>query len=330
MAISSNVILVITSPEDVTANRVIEALNERQARVARVDPADIGSGLMFGACMGDGRTQWEGRLRTPSRDIAMGEIGAVYYRRPTPYAARFSHLPRQARDFAATEARHGLGGILNSLHNATYVNHPVSVTRADYKPAQLRMAAQKGLSTPVTLITNDLAQARKFATEYSPVIYKSFRGAPSPAEGNTAAIWTQRIGAEDLDDSVSLTAHMFQREVNKTADARVTVVGRSVFASRITTPDGALDWRRGNWDELVHEPIAVPETVTRALHAYLDGFELAFGCFDFALEPVDTHDPASEGWTFIECNPNGQWGWLPDSDAIAHAFADVLTEGWWR
>ncbi|MEV4010999.1 hypothetical protein AB0J35_10905 [Nonomuraea angiospora] len=32
-------------------------------------------------------------------------------------------------------------------------------------------------------------------------------------------------------------------------------------------------------------------------------------------------------WTFIECNPNGQWGWLPDSDAIAAAFADTLLGG---
>ncbi|MEO3874114.1 ATP-grasp ribosomal peptide maturase [Nonomuraea sp. B12E4] len=322
-------VLVVTSPEDVTANLVIEALNERQACIVRVDPASIGAGLMFGACLCDGRTQWTGRLQTPSRNVALDEIGAVYFRRPTPYLARFSHLPQQAREFAATEARYGLGGILNNLLNATYVNHPISVTRADYKPAQLQMAAQHGLPIPITLITNDPKEARKFAAEYGPVIYKSFRGAPRPADGNTAAIWTQRIKEADLDESVTVTAHMFQREVNKTADARVTVVGRSVFASRITTPDEALDWRRGDWDELIHEPVAVPDAVTRALHAYLDGFGLAFGCFDFALEP-DTSDPVAEAWTFIECNPNGQWGWLPDSDAIAHAFADVLTEGWWR
>jgi hypothetical protein len=32
----------------------------------------------------------------------------------------------------------------------------------------------------------------------------------------------------------------------------------------------------------------------------------------------------------IECNPNGQWGWLPDADDITAAFADILstrTEG---
>lgn len=27
----------------------------------------------------------------------------------------------------------------------------------------------------------------------------------------------------------------------------------------------------------------------------------------------------------IECNPNGQWGWLPDAEDITEAFADLLT-----
>lgn len=32
----------------------------------------------------------------------------------------------------------------------------------------------------------------------------------------------------------------------------------------------------------------------------------------------------------LECNPNGQWGWLPDAGDITTAFADILstsTEG---
>ena len=103
------------------------------------------------------------------------------------------------------------------------------------------------------------------------------------------------------------------------------MVGRKVFASRITAPDGALDWRRGDWRKLVHEPIEVPEAIREALYTYLAHFGLEFGCFDFAIE----ESRAGEVWTFIECNPNGQWGWLPDCDAIAHAFADVLLEGWW-
>jgi ATP-grasp ribosomal peptide maturase len=315
-------VLVITSLEDLTADMVIAALNQRGVAVARVDPADIGPELVFGGTIGAGSAQWSGRLRTPSRKVDLGQVAAVYHRRPGPW--RFGHLPQQARDFATAEARHGLGGILANLPRARYVNHPAAVTRADFKPAQLQTAARLGLAVPPTLITNDVEQARKFAAEHGPVVYKAFRGVPPSADGHAGAIWTQRIAPDTLDDTLAVTAHLFQAEIPKTADARVTVVGRQVFTHRITPPRGALDWRSGDWDALAHTPIQVPDSIAAALHAYLDTFGLVFGCFDFALG----EDPGgAEQFTFIECNPNGQWGWLPDAEAIAGAFADTLQEG---
>jgi len=69
-------VIVITSAEDVTANLVIMALNERRGvQVARVDPADIGEVLSFDAHMGAELGQWSGRLHTPSRDVALDELG---------------------------------------------------------------------------------------------------------------------------------------------------------------------------------------------------------------------------------------------------------------
>ncbi|KUL47782.1 hypothetical protein ADL28_31285 [Streptomyces violaceusniger] len=318
-------VLVLTSLEDVTADRVIAALNEREVPVARVDPADIGTGLSFGARIGAGSPTWSGRLRTTSREVELGEAAAVYYRRPTPYIARYGHLPAQQRDFAVAEARHGLGGILNHLHNAFYVNHPSAVTAADFKPAQLQKAAHLGLTIPPTLVTNDAEQAREFAADHGHVIYKTFRGLPRDENGHTGAIWAQRVDPDTFDDSLAVTAHLFQAEIPKTGDVRVTVVGQKVFAQQITAQDSALDWRRGDWDQLQHAPIAVPAPVETALHHYLSAFGLVFGCFDFAL----TGDGDSTAdWVFIGCNPNGQWGWLPDADAITTAFADILsTEG---
>ncbi|MEU7319594.1 ATP-grasp ribosomal peptide maturase [Streptomyces griseoviridis] len=323
----ASTVLVVTALEDVTADRVIAALNEREVPVARVDPADLGPGLTFSARIGAGAPVWTGRLATRSREVELGEVAAVYYRRPTPYAARGRHLPAQQRDFVAAEARHGLGGVLNHLHGALYVNHPGAVTAADFKPAQLQLAVRLGLAVPPTLVTNDVEEATEFAADHGPVVYKTFRGLPRGEDGHTGAIWAQRVDPTTFDDSLTVTAHLFQAEIPKTGDARVTVVGRHAFARRITTPDGALDWRRGDWDALLHAPIALPATIEAALRDYLSAFGLVFGCFDFGL----TGDGAGpEDWVFIECNPNGQWGWLPDADAITSAFADILstdTEG---
>nr|WBO78710.1 ATP-grasp ribosomal peptide maturase [Streptomyces sp. SBE_14.2] len=318
----ASTVLVVTALEDVTADWVIVALNEREVPVVRVDPADIGPGLAFGARIGAGAPVWTGRLVTGSREVELGEVAAVYYRRPTPYAARFEHLPAQQRDFAAAEARHGLGGILNHLHGAHYVNHPSAVTAADFKPAQLQLAAQLGFTIPPTLVTNDVEQARKFAADHGSVIYKTFRGLPRAADGHTGAIWTQRVDPDTFDGTLAVTAHLFQAEIPKTGDVRVTVVGQKVFAQQIAAPDGALDWRRGDWDSLLHAPIAVPGAVEAVLHSYLAAFGLVFGCFDFAL--TGDGDEA-EDWVFIECNPNGQWGWLPDASWITEAFVDILS-----
>ncbi|WP_323447399.1 ATP-grasp ribosomal peptide maturase [Streptomyces yaizuensis] len=317
--------MVVTSLEDVTADLVIGELNDLGTRVVRVDPADIGPELMFGAALGPGG--WTGSLTTPSRAVAFEEIGAVYYRRPSPWRMPLlDGADERTRAFAAAEAKHGLGGVLTNIPGCRYVNHPAAVTRAEFKAAQLQTAQGLGLVVPPTLITNDPGRARAFAAEHGPGVYKPFRGLPVSDDGQAGAIWAQRIDPETLDESVAWTAHLFQAEVPKTADARITVVGEKVFAQRICAPDGALDWRRGDWDELDHQPLTVPPALTGALLAYLEAFGLVFGCFDFALRE-DLPQDAPQRFTFIECNPNGQWGWLPDSTDIAVAFARLLMEG---
>lgn len=135
----ASLVLVVTSLEDVTADLVIEALNVREVPVARVDPADIGPEPVFGARIDAGTAAWSGRLRTASREVELGEVAAVYYRRPTPYTARFAHLPAQQRDFAAAEARHGLGGVLHSLTGARYAAGS-SVTRPSCRSITARSA----------------------------------------------------------------------------------------------------------------------------------------------------------------------------------------------
>jgi ATP-grasp ribosomal peptide maturase len=314
-------VLVVTALEDVTADLVIARLNERRGvRVVRVDPADIGEHLHFHAEIGPGG-DWGGRLATGDRELDLAEVTSVYHRRPSPW--RFDGLGQQERDFARAEARHGLAGLLNHLPGARYVNHPAAVTRADFKVAQLQHAARLGFTVPATLVTNDVEAARKFAATHGPVIYKAFRGFPAGPDGFTGAIWAQRVDPDTFTGDIEVTAHLFQAEVPKTVDVRVTAVDGRVFAQAITTPDQLLDWRR-DWLALDHTPIEVPAEHQARLRAYLEHFGLVFGCFDFALTGDGTR---VEDWIWIECNPNGQWGWLPDRDEIADAFATALTEG---
>jgi glutathione synthase/RimK-type ligase-like ATP-grasp enzyme len=190
---------------------------------------------------------------------------------------------------------------------------------ADFKPAQLVAAADLGFTLPPTLITNVPEDARMFIKAYAPVVYKAFRGVTATG-GMAGAIWTQRVTAEELDESITVCPHLFQAEVSKGADVRVTVVGTQVFAFTVRTSDRLLDWRAGDWDTLVYEPCEVPDDVRLAMLGYLNRFGLEFGCFDFVIGPDNQ-------WNWLERNPNGQWGFLPDAPRIAEAIADLLQEG---
>lgn len=307
-------VLVVTSVDDVTACMVITALNERGIPVVRMDPADIATSLTFAAQLGTGRvTGW---IATTTRDLDLSLVRSVYHRRPGAW--RFDDLSEQARRFAIAEARHGLGGLLAGLPGL-HVNDVFAIARAEYKPLQLQVAAAIGLPVPPTLITNDTAAVAAFEVEHGPIVYKTFRGVPE-VEGRAGVVWTQRVSAAEVDERLAITAHLFQSEVPKVADVRVTLVGDQIFAWRISAPDERLDWRAGDWDDLDYTRLVIPDDLAKRLRRYLDRFGLTFGCFDLAIT-------ADNEFVWIECNPNGQWGFLPDADQIADAFAAVLQAG---
>ncbi|MEW2087056.1 hypothetical protein [Streptomyces sp. NPDC005283] len=217
------------------------------------------------------------------------------------------------------EARYGLGGILGSLPGAHYLNHPWRNRDAEFKPAQLATAERCGLIVPPTVITNEPDQARRFVDDYGPVIYKPLRDTDQiDDDGRALTVWIDDVGPDQIDDRMVHTTHLFQQRVNKVADIRMTVVGDRLFPVRIDGSPG-VDWRR-HYEALTYTLIDAPPDVGKGVRAYVDAFGLTFGAFDFGLD-------AEGRWWFYECNPNGQWAWLPCSitDQITHAIADRLT-----
>lgn len=310
-------VLVLTCNDDVTADVVIAELNTRRVPVVRLDPAELGKSAELSARIGGGVESWHGWLRTPSRTVDLSSIGAVYYRRPTRHT--FPGLDNRSAAFAASEARNGFGGVLESLPGALYVNDPAQVARAEVKPRQLTVAAQLGFAVPASIVTNELDAARRFVRDSAPVVYKTLRSLPPDENGYVQTIWTQPVQSGDLDESIRVTSQLFQVEVDKVADVRVTVVGEQTFAVRIDAPSGVLDWRSA-YDRLSYTFVEPEACMVRAMRTYLDRFRLVFGCFDFALAADGT-------WVFLECNPNGQWAWLPGAEDMARGFADVLQKG---
>lgn len=310
-------VVVFTYWFDPTADAIVQVLQARGTHVFRCDAADFPQRLTVAASLGpDG---WRGTLRTEHHIVDLDKVTGAYYRRPSRWEMPQS-MSAEERDWAASEAKYGLGGLLSAA--LPWLNHPAAIARAEYKPVQLHAAACAGLVVLPTLLTNDPAEVARFAAQYGPIVYKTLSGKLIADSGDVKAIYTTPVADGDHEyPSIAHTAHLFQRQVtDKAHDARVTVVDGRLFAAAIHSSSGTghLDWRR-DYDSLTYEPIDVPASVALGIRALLRRLDLRFGALDFA---VSTRGE----WLFYEINPNGQWAWIEDATGlpIAEAIADAL------
>ncbi|MFE2509155.1 ATP-grasp ribosomal peptide maturase [Streptomyces naganishii] len=305
-------VLVVTSLHDPTADVVISELHDRDIPVARLDSGDFPASLSVEAEIT--AHGLKGHLRTPSRSADLAHVRALYYRRPTGFA--FPHLNDQDARFAITQARYGLGGVLAALPGCLYVNHPHRIGDAEFKPAGLAAAVQAGFLVPPTLITSSPDAARAFVKRHDSVIYKPLWNPVYLMDGASAVVKIAEVGADDIDESVAGTAHLFQQRIRKTGDVRVTVIGAKTFCVRIDSD--LLDWRT-DYSRLRYTPVEPPPRIEQALHHYMRHFGLVFGAFDFCIDEDGQ-------WWFLECNPSGQWYWLEAETGLPMraALADLL------
>lgn len=311
-------ILVLTSANDLTADRVVTELSRRGEAVSRFDVADFPCHVMVNAELYGG-FGWRGWAKTQDGHIPLDQVKSIYYRRPTVFV--FSD---DATDgdltFAIAEARRGFGGLFFSL-TTRWVNHPGRVADAEFKPAQLSAAASCGLVIPRTLLTSDPDQARTFCqTVEQGVVYKPFSAANIVTEDELQLVFTSRVSVADFNDAdLSLTMNLFQEWIPKRYDVRVTVASERIFTVAIhaASPDAYLDWRI-DYSALHYEPAKLPTRVSHGVLAYMQHVKILYGAFDFAV--------TDDQWYFLECNANGQFEWIEAETglSITAAVADLL------
>jgi len=312
-------ILVLTNENDRTADRVIAELRRRVHPVCRFDLSDFPCRLSVTGHFDSG-AGWLGTIRTEDGLIELGDVKAIYYRRPTAFSFP-DGIAGSDLVFATAEARRGLGGLLLSVP-VRWVNHPSKVADAEFKPIQLTVAAQCGLAVPRTVLTNEPQVAREFfRSSDSTILYKPLSAANIVTPHGVALVFTSRIRVDDInDDDFSVTMNLIQEWVPKRFDSRVTVFGDRVFGVAIhaETADAQLDWRI-DYSALRYEPVTVPESIADATVAYLERFGLLYGAFDFAV--------TDDEWYFLECNANGQYGWIEAETGLpmTEALVDLLT-----
>ncbi|WFB06423.1 ATP-grasp ribosomal peptide maturase [Streptomyces sp. LX-29] len=314
-------VLVLTRASDAVADLVIGELNDRAVPLVRLDPGDFPEHLTIRARTGPGTATWHGALRGQYRDLDLGDVHAVYYRRPSAHRLAAA-LSADDAAWAHSEARAGLGGLLAAL-DCTWVNHPHRNAYAALAPVALATAARCGLTVPRTLITNDPDEARAFVGDLpgKMAAYKSLGpGGPTAYAGSPYALWTTQVRVDDIDDSVRLTAHQFQQWIPKAYEVRLTAVDDRMFAAEIHagTDAAAVDFRT-DYDSLTYRLRTVPEHIADGMYRLLGELGLRYAASDFLVSQDDG------GWYLVDVNPNGQFGFIPElRTPIARALADLL------
>lgn len=251
-------------------------------------------------------------------------FGAVWYRRLRVPTAP-SGMDAGIYDFCVRENRSALiGGLIG--HETRWMSHPGAIWKAEFKPYQLRIAAQIGLDIPKTLISNRPESIRTFYQKHGPIIAKPVRSGYVVKNGVECAVFTTKLEDEAMNDlsDASLSPTIYQEFLPKAYDIRVTIVGRKLFAVTIDSqsdPNAVIDWRRTENPWLPHAPIELPEPLQRSLLELMSRLSLTYGAIDLVLTPDGRY-------VFLEINPNGQWLWIDEilSLGISDSIAEWLSE----
>jgi hypothetical protein len=305
---SSPQILIISNQQDATADFFEERLRDASMQYARLDTEHLcGSALTFTA---GGSAPAAASLAAGQRRVTLHELRAVYYRRPVSPKIPAS-MSRGQRDWIENETRRAWGGVLAAQPNLRWVNHPLSVSAANYKPEQLARAHRRGLLVPETLITNDPNEAAAFcrslhwAVVAKPIGHGEVLG---PQEIDDRIIYTNLVSPSDeihMAD-VAVCPTLFQQAVSKDVDVRATVIDDEVVAVALHSQErevSRVDCRRDNMSGMKYSLMQLPDALAAALVDLVRSYGLLYGAIDLI------RDLDGKYW-FLELNPAGQWAWL--------------------
>src|SRR5215217_6641736 len=94
-------VLVLTNPNDVTADLVVQKLHESKTPVLRCDLADFPTDIALEAHYD---RRWTGVIKHGDRVVDLTGIRGIYCRRPTAFRLP-ADMTDEEREFASTEAQ---------------------------------------------------------------------------------------------------------------------------------------------------------------------------------------------------------------------------------
>ncbi len=329
---NENIVLIVTSSEEVTAPKVIENLIKLKQPFFRID-TDLFFSKKIALSMRLNKTNVSHSIENQLGEKCDSSlIKSVWYRRPKNIEISGCNN-EQERQYIHDEFSSALWSLYTSLSDGVYwMNDPIASRHLleHNKFLQMKYAVKAGLLVPDTLITNQPERLISFSQEHGgniavKVIHsKMFR--EQDKEG-AKAIYTNKVSTEYIKKhsaEISIAPLMAQEYIEKKLEFRVTVVGNEVFACAIHSQESDKtkeDWRHYDFEKVKHEAYDLPLEIKNKLLMFMKLCGLSFGAIDMILTPKGEY-------VFLEVNPSGQFGWieglagLPISEAIAKTLSN--------
>lgn len=321
-------IVMMTFSGDVTGklHELRKRLEERGAEVLRFDTDRFPTEAQVWFRQEDGREVL--RMRCDGQEVSLGPGDAIWYRRARWAGQLPQTMDRQLRHGCVQESEALLRGVMAAA--PCFVMDPPDLVRErGHKPFQQRLARELGLATPRTLMTNDPAEARAFVASCPDGAIAKMLSAFAILDeaGEEQVVFTTSLDAAHLErlDGLRFAPMVFQEQIRKQIELRITVVGSRMFAAAVDSQSLAgaeVDWRERGVALLASwTPYVLPPEVERALARYMERIGMQYSAIDMLVEPGGRH-------VFLEANPAGECFWLENFAPhfpLTEAIADVLT-----
>ncbi len=267
-------------------------------------------------------------LIDPNRAVDLSTVRAVWNRHLDVGLTGLDALRDDHRAAVRAEASHTLHAVLESL-NVFQLDPQSALAATPSSTTQLRLARSYGFDVPRTLISNDPEQVRSWAPTFeSEVIVKMVDSAAVGFDGGDGfePFYAKALSSAELMDLEGLEwcPMVFQEQIPKKLELRVTVVGNQAFAAAVDSTrssSGATDWRRDRRLALKFRPYDLPGSIEEAVLRLTRRLGLQFATLDIILTPDDR-------FVFLEANTVSYYDFVEDATGlpISRSIAELLIE----
>ena len=302
-------VLIVSMPNDYESVAVQWALRKLGTDCDVLYTCDLAGGAEWSYRL-DAPDTLDTEFRGTSQPFDFQRYSAVWMRRPNIVVPRPALTDRFEQSAAERDCSQFMRSMFARIERGKFVASNVAATRTCIsKPFQFSVAREVGLPLPPTLISNSPQRILRFFHEHGGrMVYKPLTAnAFLLADGNSTFAPTTLIEDEALlhDNDLTSAPGIFQAAIEKAAEIRVTILGRSVFAVEKSFPRRTaalhVDWR-GMHDDAVYREHILPAPIIEQSVRLLRELGLVMGMFDFILDREGNYH-------FLEVNPQGQFLW---------------------